>query len=125
VEKRQSKLEEMMEQERERMRKETADELRERDVRKKNVVMHRVGEAGPEMKTVEERKAWDMKSCDNIFNALDMDMKSENVVRFVRRVGEKGDGPRPLIVGLRREWQKEDLIDRAKHLKNTRFPEVT
>jgi hypothetical protein len=125
VEKRQSKLEEMMEQERERMRKETADELRERDIRKKNVVMHRVGEAGPEMKTVEERKAWDMKSCDNIFNALDMDMKSENVVRFVRRVGEKGEGPRPLIVGLRREWQKEDLIDRAKNLKNTRFPEVT
>jgi hypothetical protein len=46
------------------------------------------------------------------------------VVKFVRRVGEKGEGPRPLIVGLRREWQKEDLLDRARHLKSTRFPEV-
>jgi hypothetical protein len=47
VEKRQSKLEETMERERERMRRETADEMREREIRKKNVVMHRVGEAGP------------------------------------------------------------------------------
>jgi hypothetical protein len=113
-----------MEKERERMRKETADELREREIRKKNVVMHRVGEAGPEMKTIEERKAWDMKSCDNIFNALEMDFRSEDAVRFVRRVGEKGDGPRPLIVGFKREWQREDILDRARHLKTTRFPEV-
>jgi hypothetical protein len=76
VMKRQSKLEEMMERERERMKRETADEMREREIWKKNVVMHRVGEAGREMKTVEERKAWDMKSCDNIFSALDMNMKN-------------------------------------------------
>jgi hypothetical protein len=124
VEIRQSKVELTLEQERERMKNEIAEEMREREIRKKNVVMHRVGEAGPEVKTMEERKAWDMRSCNNIFGALNMDMRSENVVRFVRRVGEKGEGPRPLIVGLRREWQKEDLLERARQLKDTQYSDV-
>jgi hypothetical protein len=67
--------------------------------------MHRVGEAGPEVRSVDERRDWDMRSCKNIFSALQLDMSSEDAVKFVRRVGEKGDGPRPLVVGLRREWQ--------------------
>jgi hypothetical protein len=124
VETRQSKLEQNMEQEREKIRSEMAEEMREREIRKKNVVMHRVGEAGPEVKSVEERKAWDLKSCDNIFRALDLDMDSESAVKFVRRVGERGEGPRPLIVGLKKEWQKEELMENAKNLKNTHFPEV-
>jgi hypothetical protein len=70
VESRQSRLEKAMEEEREKMRKERMEEMRERDIRRKNVVMHRVGEAGEEARTVEERKEWDLKSCDNIFNPL-------------------------------------------------------
>jgi hypothetical protein len=124
VETRQDRLEREMEKERERMRKERAEEMRERDIRRKNVVMHRVGEAGEEARTVEERKAWDMRSCDNIFKALNLRMTSESAVKFCRRVGEKGAGPRPLVVGLKREAQKEDLLEQAKHLRSTQFAEV-
>jgi hypothetical protein len=124
VETRQSKLEQNMEQEREKIRNEMAEEMREREIRRRNVVMHRVGEAGPEVKSVEERKAWDLKSCNNIFRALDLDMDSDSAVKFVRRVGERGEAPRPLVVGLKKEWQKEDLMEKAKHLKNTHFPDV-
>jgi hypothetical protein len=124
VETRQERLEREMEKERERMRKERAEEVRERDIRRKNVVMHRVGEAGEEVRTVEERKAWDMRSCDNIFKALNLRMTSESAVKFCRRVGEKGAGPRPLVVGLKREAQKEDLLEQAKHLRSTQFAEV-
>jgi hypothetical protein len=124
VEGRQEKLEQAMEQERERMRKERMEEMRERDIRKKNVVMHRVGEAGEEVKSLAERRNWDMKSCDNIFRALKLEMQSENVIKFCRRVGEKGAGPRPLIVGFRREAQKEDLLDRARDLRDTDFADV-
>jgi hypothetical protein len=124
VEGRQEKLEQAMEQERERMRKERMEEMREREIKRKNVVMHRVGEAGEEVKTLEERKDWDMKSCDNIFRALKLEMKSENVIKFCRWVGDKGAGPRPLIVEFRREAQKEDLLDRGRDLRDTDFAEV-
>jgi hypothetical protein len=124
VESRQSTLEKRMQEERERMRKERMEEMRERDIRRKNVVMHRVGEAGEGVRTVEQRKEWDLKSCDNIFKALNLNMKSENVVRFCRRVGEKGEGPRPLVVGFRRESQREDLLEKAKDLKDTNFAEI-
>jgi hypothetical protein len=49
VEMRQSKLEQSMEQEREKIRNEMAEEMREREVRRRNVVMHRVGEAGQKL----------------------------------------------------------------------------
>jgi hypothetical protein len=124
IEVRQLNVEQIIEQERERMRKERAEEMREREMRRKNVVIHRVGEAGDGARTAEERREWDLRSCDNIFKALNLNMRSQDAVRFCRRVGEKGDGPRPLIVGLRREWQKEDLLENAKHLRNTQFAET-
>jgi hypothetical protein len=124
VEERQKKVELALEQERERIRRERAEEMREREIRRKNVVMHRVGEAGEEVRTIEERRNWDLRSCDNIFRVLNLEMTSENAVRFCRRVGEKGAGPRPLIVGLKREWQKEDLLEAAKNLRNTQFAET-
>jgi hypothetical protein len=124
VEARQLKMEQMLEQERERARKERAEEMRERETRRRNVIMHRVGEAGENVRTIEERKNWDLKSCGNIFKALNMDFSSENAVKFCRRVGEKGEGPRPLIVGFKREWQKEDLLESAKDLRNTPFADV-
>jgi hypothetical protein len=124
VETRQNKLEQEMESERERARRERVTEMRERDIRRKNVIMHRVGEAGDDVRGMEERRAWDMRSCDNIFKALNLSLTSEKAVRFCRRVGEKGAGPRPLVVGLRREEQKEELLENASKLRNTQFAEV-
>jgi hypothetical protein len=86
--------------------------------------MHRVGEAGDEVKTLAERKDWDMRICDNIFRALKLEMQSDKVIKFCRRVGEKGAGPRPLIVEFRREAQKEDLLDRARDLRDTDFADM-
>jgi hypothetical protein len=124
VEVRQLKVELAQKQERDRVRRERAEEMREHEVRRRNVVMHRVGEAGPDARTVEEKKARDLRSCDNIFRALNMDFNSENGIKFCRRVGEKGNGPRPLIVGLKREWQKEDLLDKAIDLRTTPYSDI-
>jgi hypothetical protein len=124
VEARQTRVEQEMERERERVRKERADEMREREIRRKNVIMHRVGEAGEEVRAAEDRRVWDLKSCDNIFKALKLNMTSEKAVRFCRRVGEKGNGPRPLVVGFRREEQKEDILENARKLRDTQFSEV-
>lgn len=123
VEKRQDNVEEMMNNERERLRKERVEEMRERELRKKNVIMHRIEEAGDWAGTAEERREWDLKSVENIFGALKLGM-NRRAVRFSRRVGEKGEEPRPLVVGLCRESQKEELLDAVKELRNTPFDTV-
>ena len=123
IEKRQDKVEDLLERERERSRLERVEELRERELRKKNVIMHRIEEAGDWARTVEDRREWDLNSCDNVFKALKMDWGKESV-RFCRRVGERSDEPRPMVVGLARENHKEDLLDKARDLRDTAFSEV-
>ena len=123
VEKRQDNVEEKAAMERERLRKERVEETREREIRKKNVIMHQVEEAGEEATSYEDRRNWDVKKCEEIFTALQVNLTGENI-KFCRRVGEKGEEPRPLIVGLYREYQKEDILDAAGGLKNTLLAEV-
>ena len=109
VEKRQEKVEDLLAKERERARRERVEETRERDVRKRNVVMHRIEEAGDWAKSVEERREWDIKSCENVFGALKMNI-TRSAICFCQRVGEKGDTPRPLVVELSRESQRRTCL---------------
>jgi len=125
VERSQARVEEEMGKERENIRQERNEELRERESRRKNVVIHRVEEAGEWARTGEERRNWDLESCENIFKELKLNMRAKEVIKFCRRVGERSETPRPMVVGFKREWQKEDLLDNARELKNTRFEEVT
>jgi hypothetical protein len=69
--------------------KEIMDELREREMRKANVIMHRVPECMGE-KTGKEKLAWDRMKCSEIFKALELDLTDDDI-KFCRRVGEKSD----------------------------------
>ena len=64
------------------------EKIRERKQRKRNVIIHRVEAAGDEAKEIEERKDWDLDSCNNIFEALGMRTSREDI-KFCRRVGER------------------------------------
>ena len=123
VERRQDKVEDMLERERERARVERVMEMRERELRKKNIVVHRMEEAGDWASTADERRTWDMDSCLNVFHALKLDW-NKDAIRFCRRIGERGEDPRPMVVGLSREAQKEELLDRTRFLKDTPFADV-
>jgi len=98
-------------------------ELRERKARRLNVVFYGVGEATGENPTVEDRKSWDRLSCQNVFDALKMKIKASSL-KFVRRVGEKGDRPRPLLVGMENMEDKEKLLSNAKYLRDTHLNRV-
>ena len=100
-------------------------EIRERKQRKLNVLIHRVEEAGEDAKSIEERKDWDLDSCDNIFEALGMRTVSREAVKFCRRVGERGEEPRPMLIGFHRKEDKNELMEKAKDLRKTEFKEVT
>ena len=98
----------------------TQEEWKEREMRRKNVVMYGMGEA-PEEQTGRERWDWDKASCFNLFRALKVKIQ-EDGVRFVRRVGEKGVEPRPLVVGFYEEGDKTRLL--RSDTRNTPFSNV-
>ena len=70
------------------------------------------------------RDNWDVQSCVNIFKEFNLRLTADSI-KFCRRVGEKGQDPRPMVIGFNREHQKEDLLDRARDLRNTAFNDVS
>jgi hypothetical protein len=100
------------------------EELRERETRRLNVVFFGIAELEERGATGKDKLAWDRKSCSNIFEALRLDM-GEDAVKFCRRVGEKGEGPRPLVAGLWTEADRAKLLKNAKKLEDTVFSDVS
>lgn len=99
------------------------EELREREIRKLNVVLHRVGECENESAGGQERKEWDTDSCLNIFREMKSGLQKEDI-KFLRRVGDKGAAPRPMVVGLFSEQARKKLLEGTKQLRDTFFKDV-
>ena len=100
------------------------DEMREREARRLNVVFHGVGEKEhAEGDTGKDKAAWDKKSCVNIFDALEIGL-TEDDVKFCRRLGEKGEEPRPLLAGFYTEMERSKLLRNASKLEKTVFSNV-
>ena len=105
------------------LRKEWNDEAREREIRKKNIVVHRLPES--EDTEAANRRIWDMDSLHNILTAINITFKSSDTVKFCRRVGESSEnGPRPLVIGFRREVYREEILENARRLKDTNFKDI-
>jgi hypothetical protein len=100
------------------------EEMREREARRLNVVFHRVDEMEGDRMTGAERQDWDKKSCGNIFHALKLKI-TEDSIKFCRRVGEKGEDARPLIVGFYTETERSELLRNSRYLEDTDFSHVT
>jgi hypothetical protein len=100
----------------------TAEEYREREARKANVVMHRVKE--PEATTAEERRSADIEECGNILQAAGLGAAKRDI-RTCRRVGEKRDGPRPMIVVMNNEPARNAVLGAARRLKHTSYKDVS
>ena len=56
----------------------TKEELREREARKLNVILHRVKEAGEDLRTGEERRNHDTEECGKIFRSLHLEEEDES-----------------------------------------------
>ena len=91
-------------------------ELRERNARRLNVIFYGVGECNSV--DMEERRNWDRASCVNIFKALKLSLNARSI-RYVRRIGEKGNKPRPLLAGMLCTGDKDLLLENAKYLRDT------
>ena len=100
------------------------EEMREREVRRRNVILYRVHEHQDERASGADRMTWDKEAFLEICNLLGLGIEEDDI-RFCRRVGERGDGARPMIVGLYSEETKFKLLRRAKQLEGTDYGEVT
>jgi len=99
------------------------EELEDRELRKLNVVFHGVGECPAEAAAGAERIEWDKQSCQNIFAELCLSTTMGDI-KFCRRLGERREGPRPLLVGFHTEGERSNVLRNAPRLERTKFSDV-
>ena len=100
------------------------EELREREARRLNLVLHGVQEVDPNIKNTRERMDRDMEECEHIFTAMRARTRIQQM-RFCRRIGERGQDPRPIVLGVYNEEEKRHLLEKSRELRNTRYENVT
>ncbi len=100
------------------------EEMREREEKRNSIILHNVGETSSN--TWEEEKAWDVKSFDNVMRAMQTNFTFESAAIFSRRLGKRTEGrPRLLLVGLRSENVKNQILQCAKRLLGTTLSSVS
>ena len=60
---------------------------------------------------IEERTKKDLEECGKIFKELDMEREAAEDINVCRRIGERGEEPRPMVVVLRTEEAKRKLLE--------------
>ena len=99
-------------------------ELRDREERKENLIIHNLIEPSPEMKNGYERKKADTASFREVLNSINIELDPEIDIKFLRRVGDGKNSTRPLIVGLENPVLRTKILKSSRKLADTRFKDV-
>jgi hypothetical protein len=131
TEKRMDALEKKMEKMAEKMDKEIGerddrlcDEMQEREVRRMNLIIHGIEEQPERIKNSRERLELDKNRCEQLLITIKARTRKDDL-RFCRRIGEKGDGPRPMVIGLETEDEKRHILAKARNLQGSRFQDIS
>ena len=107
-----------------RMERLMEEELQERESRRLNLVLHGVPEPGPGALNPRDRMEVDKGECERIFGGMNARTRKHQI-RFCRRVGEKGQEPRPMVIGLYSGEERRHLLVKSRELKHTMYACVT
>ena len=99
-------------------------ELREREARRLNLVIHGLPEPSDSFKDARGRMEQDKIECERLFAAMKARTRYQ-AIRFCRRIGERGEDPRPLVFGVFTEEEKRHLLEKARELAYTKYENVT
>jgi len=99
------------------------DEMEDRETRRLNLVFHGVGECPADAAGGAERIEWDRASCQNIFRELCLSTTAGDI-KFCRRLGEKREAARPLLVGFFTDGERGNVLRSAPRLASSKFSEV-
>ena len=100
-------------------------ELRERETRKDNLVIHQVEE--PTMGTGQERKEHDMKKVLRIMDFIQCPLTSEGI-KFIFRAGERREdrpGPRPIIICLKDSSMRKSILENTRKLASSHYERIS
>jgi hypothetical protein len=99
------------------------EEMRAREAIKRNIVMYGVKEPDSSITDGKERVEADKEECEKIFIAAGSEARKKDI-RFCRRIGERGEEARPVLLGMKSETLKCDILDQARELRNTVYKDV-
>lgn len=100
-------------------------ELKDREEKKNNLIIHNLPEPGPECTKGLDRKYADQKTLAELLSAIDCSLNLEQDLKFMRRIGEKKEEPRPLVVGFHTTSAKSNVLKNAPAIHDTDFFEVS
>lgn len=100
-------------------------ELKDREERKNNLLIHNLEEPDPNVRLGKERKELDIRNLLKVMETINVKLNIETDVKFVRRIGEKKDATRPLLVGLIDPNTRGTILNNASKLANTQFSGIS
>jgi hypothetical protein len=121
------KSEGLSKEEFEKRMREEGDEARERKARELNVIIHGVEECQDTMLSGGEKMRWDIQKCAEMFSSMELAVQ-ERDIKFSRRVGQRGEAGRPLVVGFYSEKQRSMVLQadwRSNNMGVTAGPDMT
>jgi hypothetical protein len=99
------------------------EELRDRELRRLNLIIHGLPEPAQSISGNRDRAEADRRLCSDVFATIGVRTRGHDL-KFCRRVGERGRDPRPLVIGIRTEEERRQILDRARTLQGTRFDNI-
>ena len=121
VEKRMEKLEKRTEEREASEDDGMFEELRAREAIRRNLVIYGLEE--PDQAEGKDRMEADKNKCENIFATIGSKARRADI-RFCRRLGERGEDARPLLLGMTSETVKCEILGRARELQNTDYQHI-
>ena len=91
-------------------------ELRERDAKRHNVVVHGLPEALRAITDGKARREANIAKLQDMFAVLGVELDASRKVRTVTRLGTKGDDARPQLVSFRDSEDQVAVLDNASKL---------
>ena len=98
-------------------------ELREREDRNGNLLFHNIAEANEDVRNGKARQEKDIKCLLEILDKIGVRLKVESV-KFSRRIGEKKENCRPLLIGFCSLETSKEILEKAKNLPTTRYADI-
>ena len=99
-------------------RKAMRAELKDQEMRKKNIVIHQLPEAPDNIKSGYERKDKDMLNLEQVLQDIGSNV-TINEVKFISRLGDKKNSGRPLLVGFLSEQHRNTVLSKARNLQKS------
>ena len=103
------------------------EEMRERDSRRCNIIIHNLAEPSADVVDKNERIKRDKISVQELCAVVGADINVEEAARFARRLGpinrdDESPGPRPLLIGFKTESERDLILEKTPVLADKAEP---